>query len=71
MPPDNTLESGISPNKGKSKDKSLEIALLGSPPIYKYISRNQYINTVDFFIMHTVGKCPEPMHYGKYATWNM
>ena len=29
-----TPEPGISPNKGKSKDKSLEITLLESPPIY-------------------------------------
>ena len=29
-----TPEPGISPNKGKSKDKSLEITLLGSPSIY-------------------------------------
>ena len=34
---------GISPNKGKSKDKSLEITLLESPSVYEYMPRYQEI----------------------------
>jgi hypothetical protein len=27
--------------------------------------------TVDFFIMHTVGSLPNPMHYENYALWDI
>jgi len=39
------IQLGISPNKGKSKDKSLEIPMLESPPIYQYMPRCQELYT--------------------------
>jgi hypothetical protein len=39
--------------------------------IHTMISLYFLLNTVDFFIMHTVSSFPNPMHYEDYALWDM